>query len=158
MKNIEDLKRQLPLLGHRNWILIVDKAYPYQSASGIEYIDTGEGLVPVLDKVLQLIKSSSHIRPVIYLDKELSYLSDDMVSGVDALKEKVYALTASFDTHQILHDEVFGKLDAASKLFNVVVVKTESLIPYTSVFIELDCGYWPSEKEKQLRDKMLTGK
>ena len=30
----EKLEEQLPLLGHRNWILIVDSAYPLQNASG----------------------------------------------------------------------------------------------------------------------------
>ena len=30
------LHQQLPLLGHRNWILIVDSAYPLQVSPGIE--------------------------------------------------------------------------------------------------------------------------
>jgi hypothetical protein len=27
-------------------------------------------------------------------------------------------------------------------------------IPYTSVFLRLDCGYWTDEQEKKLRAKM----
>jgi hypothetical protein len=30
----------LPLFGHRNWILIVDSAYPEQSSLGIETVET----------------------------------------------------------------------------------------------------------------------
>ena len=60
----------LPLLGHRNWILVVDKAFPLQSAPGMTNI------------------------------------------------------------------------------------KTEHIMPYTSVFIELDCGYWSAEKEATLRNLM----
>ena len=30
----------MPLLGHRNWILVVDSAYPLQSSPGVETIET----------------------------------------------------------------------------------------------------------------------
>jgi hypothetical protein len=40
------LHQQLPLLGHRNWILIVDSAYPLQVSPGIETIETGATQLP----------------------------------------------------------------------------------------------------------------
>ncbi len=156
MKNLEELKRVLPLLGHRNWILVVDKAYPYQSSEGITYLDSEEELVPVLEKVFQMLKAAPHVRPTVYLDKELEYMDDTLSAGADALKKELKELTRGMNVQQILHDQVFAKLDAASKLFNIVVVKTESLIPYTSVFIELECGYWPAEKETELRSRMAA--
>lgn len=58
----------------------------------------------------------------------------------------------------ILHDSVFTKLDEASKLCTIVVLKTNETIPYTSVFLQLDCSYWNAEKEKQLREKMKSQK
>lgn len=158
MKNLEDLKRCLPLLGHRNWILVVDKAYPLQSSAGIEYLDTQEELLPVLDKVLTMLRSASHLSPVIYLDKELEFMDDSLSEGADALKAELKKLTQGWEVRQILHDEVFAKLDAASKLFNVVVLKTESLIPYTSVFIELECGYWAPDKEAELRRRIQAAR
>jgi hypothetical protein len=36
----------------------------------------------------------------------------------------------------------------------VLILKTNLRLPYTSVFIELDCGYWSPEAERRLRDKM----
>ena len=33
----------MPLMGHRNWILIVDSAYPLQSSPGVETIETSAG-------------------------------------------------------------------------------------------------------------------
>jgi hypothetical protein len=45
-------------------------------------------------------------------------------------------------------------LDAASKLFKVFILKTDEVIPYTSVFMQLDCGYWNTESEKHLRERM----
>jgi hypothetical protein len=41
-------------------------------------------------------------------------------------------------------------------LFRVLVVKTNMRIPYTSVFFELDCGYWNAHAEKQLRAAMKS--
>lgn len=152
----EELAEVLPLLGHRNWILVVDKAYPLQSSEGIQYINSGEDLIPALKNVLGLLSEASHVKPIVYLDKELSCMDDTLSPGVDQLKADLAQLTQGWDVHQILHDEVFAKLDAASKLFNVVVIKTESLIPYTSVFIELDCGYWSSDREQALRSRLAS--
>jgi hypothetical protein len=56
----------------------------------------------------------------------------------------------------ILHDSVFVKIDAASKLFSVVVLKTEETIPYSSIFLELGCKYWNAEQEKALRTLMMN--
>ena len=152
----EELAEVLPLLGHRNWILVVDKAYPLQSSEGIQYINSGEDLIPALKNVLGLLSEASHVKPIVYLDKELSCMDDTLSPSCDQLKAELAQLTQGWDVHQILHDEVFAKLDAASKLFNVVVIKTESLIPYTSVFIELDCGYWSSDREQALRSKLAS--
>ena len=42
------LNQELPLLGHRNWIMIVDSAYPLQVSPGVETIETGADLPQVL--------------------------------------------------------------------------------------------------------------
>jgi hypothetical protein len=34
------------------------------------------------------------------------------------------------------------------------MIKTDLALPYTSAFLELDCGYWPAEAEQKLRQKM----
>jgi len=47
--------------------------------------------------------------------------------------------------------EIIKRLDESSKLFNVTILKTDEILPYTSVFLELDCGYWNAEKESRLR-------
>jgi hypothetical protein len=36
----------------------------------------------------------------------------------------------------------------------VLVLKTRLTIPYTSVFIRLECGYWSADAEKRLRAAM----
>ena len=40
------------------------------------------------------------------------------------------------------HEEIISRLDRVGELFRVLVIKTNMCIPYTSVFFELECGYW----------------
>jgi DNA-binding NarL/FixJ family response regulator len=48
------------------------------------------------------------------------------------------------------------KLDDVGEKFRVLLIKTNMRIPYTSVFLELECGYWNSHAEKQLRSAMRS--
>jgi hypothetical protein len=149
-----EFQRSLPLLGHRNWILVVDKAYPWQSGNGITTLYTGQPLVKTLEEVVAALKSSTHAKPVFYTDKEMEFITEDMAKGVDDYRAQVKKILEGQTTQAILHDDVFPKIDAAAKLFNILVLKTDETIAYSSVFIELDCSYWGPEKEKALREKM----
>ncbi len=150
----EQLDEVLPLLGHRNWILVVDKAFPLQSAAGMTYINTNGELLDVLGKVTGKIKSATHVAGIYYTDAELGYISEEMVSGINTFKKNLQQTLAGNNVQTLNHNDVFKRLDDASKLFNVVVLKTEQVLPYTSVFIELDCGYWSADNEAKLRDLM----
>ncbi len=148
-----EFERVLPLLGHRNWILVVDKAFPLQSAAGMTYLNSAEPIEDVLTYVLKSVDNASHVKPIIYTDKELQALTQ--FGGTDAaMVDTINATLKSREVQSILHDEVFTKLDTASKLFNVMVIKTESTVAYSSIFIELDCGYWTAERESLLRSKL----
>lgn len=151
----DQFDQKLPLLGHRNWIIVVDKAFPQQNAAGIEYINTNENLLPVLKYALQQVNSSSNVKPIIYRDKELQFITKEESKGVIAFRNDQNKLIGSLPVQTILHDSVFKKLDEASKLFKIVVLKTNETIPYSSVFLQLDCGYWNAAKEAQLRKNML---
>ncbi|HNX33092.1 MAG TPA: hypothetical protein PKM57_00590 [Kiritimatiellia bacterium] len=150
----QEFEHVLPLLGHRNWILVVDKAYPYQSAPGITTIDTKAPLTAVLEKVVADMKASSHVKPIFYTDQELGFITEAMAPGVESHRKELARILAGTQTQTLLHDSVFAKLAEASKLFNVVILKTEGTIAYSSVFIELDCAYWNADKEASLREKM----
>lgn len=149
----EQFNEKLPILGHRNWILVVDKAYPEQTASGIETIYTNEELLPVLKYVKSAIDSSKHVEGEFFTDKELSFLTNKEVPGVSGYRDSVISVIGK-NANEILHDTVFVKIDAASKLFKILVLKTNQTIPYSSVFIRLNCAYWDAEKEKALRGVM----
>ncbi len=150
----EDFNEQLQLNGHRNWILVVDKAFPQQPVMKI--INTGQGLLPVLEKVLEKIKSSTHVKPVIFNDAELQFISDSLAPGANQYKTALQKILTNYNTSPLMHDTVFVRMDAAAKLFTITVLKTEEVIPYSSVFIQLDCASWGGEQEKKLREIMKT--
>lgn len=150
----QKLEEQLPLLGHRNWILIVDKAYPAPNNADILMINTGAPMMDVLHKMDSMFQVQPHIKPIIYQDAELNYLDEDLVKGVDVYKKEIKSLWSKYKVQEIPHEAIFKKIDEASKLFKVVVLKTESLQPYTSVFMELDCGYWDAKREESLRSRI----
>ena len=148
------LTEQLFLFGHRNWIIIADWAYPLQSAAGIETINTGENQIEVLEIVLQEIEKAPHVKPIILLDAELEMVADADAPGIANYKSELKKLLKEKQTNVLPHEEIIAKLDQTAKLFNVLILKTNMTLPYTSVFLELDCAYWNSEKEKKLREML----
>jgi D-ribose pyranose/furanose isomerase RbsD len=150
----EKLTQELPALGHRNWIVVADSAFPLQISPGIEVIVSGEDHFAVLEKVFQAIDASRHIRPKIYLDKELSYVSEDLAPGVEACRQKIASMLQGREVTPILHEELIARLDQVARTFHILMIKTDLTLPYTSVFMELDCGYWKPEAEAKMRERM----
>src|SRR6202034_4382512 len=79
----------LPLLGHRNWILIVDSAYPLQSSPGVQTVDNNLPLTLVVREVLTQIDNSEHLRPDIYMDAELPFVADEDAAGVSQYRANI---------------------------------------------------------------------
>ena len=70
----QQLNEELPLLGHRNWIAIVDSAYPLQTSEGIETIETNGDQLDIVRRVLHQLTEAPHLRPVVFTDEELKRL------------------------------------------------------------------------------------
>lgn len=152
----ETLETDLHLLGHRNWILVVDKAFPEQSSAGMKYIYVDEDILPTLQHVLEQVESSVHVKPIIYRDRELSYITEEQVPGIEAFRNESTQLLEGRSVNTLLHDEVFGMLDESASLFRVLVIKTNCAIPYTSFFLQMDCAYWNGDQERVLRETMAS--
>jgi len=148
------LTQELSALGHRNWIVVADSAFPLQISPGIEVVVSGEDHFVVLEKVLKAIDHSRHIRPRVYLDKELSFVTEDLAPGIDACRARLDGLLDGRDVSPVLHEELIARLDQVARTFRILMIKTNLDLPYTSVFMELDCGYWTPQSEAQMREKM----
>lgn len=154
----DKLAEELPVMGHRNWVVVADSAYPAQSRAGIETIATGEEQLETVRAVLKALDGTHHVRPIIYLDRELWSVSEADAPGIGAYRRELELLLQGRGISSRPHEELIARLDEAAKTFRILILKTNLSMPYTSVFLELDCGYWSPEAEKRLRDKMSQAK
>jgi len=53
------------------------------------------------------------------------------------------------------HEKILGKISEAGKEYKILVLKTMSM-PYTSVFLQLDCKYCTDEGEQKIRQAMKS--
>jgi hypothetical protein len=147
----KELDRQLPLLGHRNWIVVADSAYPSQTAPGIKTIYTGEKQLDVVGTVLTAVEKAKHVRGSVFVDAELPHVPEKFANGISDYRAGLKEALKGQQVTPLPHSEIIEKLDGAGKTFHVLLLKTDLTLPYTSVFIRLDCGYWSDDAEKQLR-------
>ena len=150
-----ELHTVLPLYGHRNWIVVADSAYPAQSKPGIETIVSGAGQIEVARKVADAIAASKHVRANIYLDRELGFVPEKDSPGVTAYRKQLDQMFGS-SAKELPHEEIIAKLDQTALVFRVLLIKTEVTIPYTSIFFELDCGYWSADAEQRMRQAIAA--
>jgi hypothetical protein len=146
------LEGSLALFGHRNWIVVADAAYPAQASAGIETIGTGADHVHVLRKVVGAIAATKHVRATVYLDEELRFVIESDAPGIVNYRQQLELLLAGSAVSYLPHGEIIEKVDKSAQKFRILILKTELTIPYTSVFFELDCGYWNREAEVRLRE------
>ncbi len=151
---MDTIKDYLPALGHRNWIVVADSAFPLQISPGIETIVTGEDHFAVLDKVLKMVDGAKHIRPKVWLDKELAFVPEELAPGADNARRRLDEALKGRGAMPVLHEDLIARLDQAGRTFKIVMVKTTLAVPYTTVFLELDCGYWSPADEAKMREKM----
>ena len=152
------LKERLQLFGHRNWLVIADSAYPAQSSPGIETIVTNQEQAGVLARTFAILRECSHIKPTVYTDEELSFVSEIDAPGVAPYRKQLGSLLNGQEVRVLPHEEIISRLDHVGGTFRVLLVKTNMRIPYTSVFLELQCGYWDAQAENRLRAAMRSEK
>jgi D-ribose pyranose/furanose isomerase RbsD len=151
----EQLDELLPLLGHRNWIVVADSAYPAQSKPGIDTAVIDCGQLEAVKKVFAAIHAQKHIRANVYVDAELAFVAEKDAKGVGSYRRRL-ATALGATMKSLPHEEIIAKLDQSAEVFRVLILKTDMTIPYTSVFFELDCGYWSAAAEKRLRGAMAA--
>ena len=150
------LKDRLQLFGHRNWLVIADSAYPAQSRHGLETIVADEEQTTALVKTFEILGECKHVKPTIYTDAELTFILEEDAPGITSYRKHLSDLLSGYEVRALLHEEIISRLDRTAEVFQVLLIKTKMRIPYTSVFVELDCGYWNALAEARLREAMRT--
>ncbi|MGI8958574.1 MAG: RbsD/FucU domain-containing protein [Bryobacteraceae bacterium] len=148
------LRDRISEYGHRNWIVIADSAYPTQTSPGIETITANADHFQVLQTVFDALNKSRHVTPIVYTDRELQFVEDSDAPGISVYREQLSDFLNSNPPQALPHEQIISKLDQVSQSFRVLIIKTNMALPYTSVFLQLDCAYWSPQAERKLRSAM----
>lgn len=147
------LHQTLQVFGHRNWIVVVDSAYPLQNAPGIQVVAADADQTEVVKEVLAAVRTARHVRPKVYVDTELAFVPETDAKGIGAYRDRLKVILGNQE-NPVPHEQLIRRLQEASTGFQILILKTSLTLPYTSVFVELECGYWNDAAEARLRRAM----
>ncbi|MFT3992268.1 MAG: hypothetical protein QM680_12750 [Luteolibacter sp.] len=148
------IDRQVQQLGYRNWIIIAEASYPAQNRPGIHQVTTDKEIPEVLDYVLQSMEQTENVRPRVYVTRELRSLENDFAPGIDGFRSKLKNSMHGHETTELDQQSLVTLTQDANRSFDVLVIRTPTALPYTSVFMELQPGYWDSDSESRLRQRI----
>ncbi|KAB2641953.1 MAG: hypothetical protein DVB25_00060 [Verrucomicrobia bacterium] len=145
---------QVGQLGYRNWIVIAEPSLPAQNRPGIRQVTTNVEIPEVVDYVLDTLEQTQRVRPQIYLTREQRAIDNEYTPGIDEHRRQLATALRSHETTELEQQSLLTLLEDASQNFNILVIRTPTALPYTSVFIELQPGYWDAESETRLRERI----
>lgn len=145
---------QAAQLGYRNWIVIAEASFPAHSRSGVRQVSAPVEAPEALDYVLQALEQTENVRPQVYLTRELRSVENDFAPGIDELRKRLQASLHGHEATELDQQSLLTLLEDANRSFDVLVIRTQTALPYSSVFLELKPGYWDAESEARLRERI----
>ncbi len=146
--------RQAAQLGYRNWIVIAEASFPAHSRTGVRQISAPVEVAEALDYVLQALEQTENVRPQVYLTRELRAVENDFAPGIDNLRTQIQGALHGHETTELDQQSLLTLLEDANRSFDVLVIRTQTALPYSSVFLELRPGYWDANSESRLRERI----
>lgn len=148
------VQRQAGQLGYRNWIVIAEASFPAHNRPGIRQVNADMEIPETLDYVLTALEQTENVRPQVYVTRELRSVENDFAPGIDELRRKLQDAKHGHETTELDQQSLLTLLEDANRSFDVLVIRTPTALPYTSVFLELQPGYWDVESETHLRNRI----
>jgi D-ribose pyranose/furanose isomerase RbsD len=148
------VNRQAGQLGYRNWIIIAEASFPAHNRPGLRQVTASVGVPEALDYVLNTLEQTQNVRPQIYLTREVRSVENDFAPGIDELRKQVKDALHGHETTELDQQSLLTLTEDANRSFDVLVIRTTTALPYSSVFIELQPGYWDVDSETRLRDRI----
>lgn len=148
------VNRQVGQLGYRNWIIIAEASFPAHSRQGFRQVTADAEIPEAVDYVLNALEMTQHVRPQVYLPREQRSVENDFAPGIDEMRKKTKEALHGHETTELEQQSLLTLLEDASRSFDVLVIRTPTALPYSSVFLELQPGYWDADSETRLRDRI----
>lgn len=152
------LRNEIGYLGARNWVVISEAAFPVQSRRGVRVIQLDADIPDVLAGVEQVIEEKHHLKPRVYVTAELESVPYDYAPGIRSHKKRLSEALQGRETVKLDNSMLMRLLEDTRKTYRILVIKTRTALPYSSVFIELGSGYWDAESDAVLRQEIESKK
>ena len=148
------VNRQVNQLGYRNWIVISEASFPAHSRVSIRQVNANAEVPEVVDYVLNALELTQNVRPRIYLTREMRAVENDFAPGIDQMREKISESLHGHEPTELDQQSLITLLESANQSYDVLIIRTPTALPYTSVFMELQPGYWDAESEDRMRQRI----
>ena len=135
-------------------LLILGTNSAAQNRPGIRQVNAPVEIPEAVDYVLQTLEQTEHVRPRIYVPRELRYVENDYAPGIDELRKRLTKSLHGHEPTELDQAALLTLLQDANRDFQVLVIRTPSAMPYSTVFLELQPGYWDAESESRLRERI----
>lgn len=145
---------QAAQLGYRNWIIIAEASFPAHNRPGFRQVTADVEVPEAVDYVLRSLEQTEHVRPRIYLPREMRSVENDFAPGIDEMRKRLKDSLHGHETTELDQQSLITLLEDASRSFDVLVIRTPTALPYSSVFMELQPGYWDADSESRLRTRI----
>jgi len=145
---------QAAQLGYRNWIVIAEASFPAHSRTGVRQVAAPVEIPEALDYVLHALERTESVRPQVYLTRELRSVENDFAPGIDEFRKRIRGSLHGHEAAELDQQSLLTLLEDANRSFDVLVIRTQTALPYTSVFLELKPGYWDADSEARLRERI----
>lgn len=145
---------QVAQLGYRNWIVIAEASFPAQSRPGVHQVTAPVEIPEALDYVLYALGQTEDVHAQAYVTRELRSVENDYAPGIDNFRKRLKDSLHGREATELDQQSLLTLLEDANRSFDVLVIRTQSALPYSSVFLELQPGYWSVESEARLRERI----
>ncbi len=148
------LAPHLEVLGGRNWIVIADPAYPILAGEGVDVLTVDADTAETLSEVLDTLDEQGSLTPRLWLCSELDIVPEKRAPGIRRYRRELRSLLSGLLHYEVTDRIIALQLTQAAQTYRILYIKTTTHLPYSSIAIELDSGYWNSSDEAELRERM----
>lgn len=148
------ISREIDALGIQNWIIIAESSFPVVSRRGVRTVVVDAEIPELLDYVVNDLERSEKVTPSFNTARELPFVSNDRAPGIEQFRKDLKTALHGHEVRELEYRSLALLTHSESSKFAVLVLKSRTALPYSSVFIELDSGYWDRELEDELRGEI----
>ena len=148
------VEREVDALGIQSWIIVAESSFPVVSGLGVRTLVLDGEIPQIVDCIVNHLAKSETVTPSFNTALELSFVSNDRVPGIDYLREQHNEALHEHQVRQMDNRSLTLLAHSDASKYAIMVLKSKTALPSSSVFIELDSGYWDRESEDRLRQEM----